>query len=80
MSFYVFKISHEYLFTNHIEMSMRDCFMLTESVQQSLEKMFGKAGGRIPVTPSEAFEKRMGVSCDNVITYLLKTHLSGLNP
>jgi len=35
-----------------------------ESVQQSLEKKFGKAGGTIPITPSDLFEKRMGVSID----------------
>ena len=31
-------------------------------MQQSLEKKFGKAGGTIPITPSEGFERRMGVS------------------
>jgi len=36
--------------------------LCTESVQQSLEKKFGKAGGSIPITPSDLFEKRMGVS------------------
>ena len=37
----------------------------TESVQQSLEKKFGKAGGSIPISPSYLFEKRMGVSMDS---------------
>lgn len=32
-----------------------------ESVQHSLEKKFGKAGGTIPITPSDRFERRMGV-------------------
>jgi len=41
----------------------------TESVQQSLEKKFGKAGGSIPIIPSDLFEKRMGVSVD-YFTYL----------
>ncbi len=35
--------------------------MITESVQDSLEKIFG-GGGKIPITPSAAFEARMGVS------------------
>lgn len=38
------------------------CLFTTESVQQSLERMFGKAGGSIPITPSAAFEEKMGVS------------------
>ncbi len=37
------------------------CF-ITESVQQSLERKFGKNGGKIPITPSEAFESRIAVS------------------
>lgn len=37
-----------------------------ESVQQSLEKKFGKAGGSIPISPSDLFEKRMGVSIHSV--------------
>ncbi|KAI8420894.1 hypothetical protein MSG28_008074 [Choristoneura fumiferana] len=32
---------------------------LLESVQESLERRFGRVGGRIPVTPSEAFQKRI---------------------
>ena len=43
-------------------MKYDDC---TESVQQSLEKKFGKAGGSIPIIPSDLFEKRMGVSVDS---------------
>ena len=38
-----------------------EMWFCAESVQQSLERMFGKAGGNVPITPSEAFEKRMGV-------------------
>ena len=45
----------------------------TESVQQSLEKKFGKAGGTIPITPSDLFEKRMGVST-NTTTHLYLIH------
>ena len=47
--------------------------VLIESVQQSLEKKFGKTGGSIPITPSDLFEKRMGVSTDT-ITYLFLIH------
>lgn len=36
-------------------------FTFTESVQKSLEKMFGK-GGSIPIRASDEFAKRMGVS------------------
>jgi len=43
-----------------------DFNVYAESVQQSLEKKFGKAGGSIPITPSDLFEKRMGVSIDFV--------------
>ena len=36
--------------------------LVTESVQKSLERTFGKDGHtNIPVTPSEAFKERMGV-------------------
>jgi len=45
--------------------------MCTESVQKSLEKKFGKAGGSIPITPSDSFEKRMGVSINPVTTLLI---------
>ncbi|XP_054263781.1 glutamate dehydrogenase, mitochondrial-like [Macrosteles quadrilineatus] len=34
-------------------------FHLLESVQESLERRFGSVGGRIPVTPSESFQKRI---------------------
>ncbi|XP_071051151.1 glutamate dehydrogenase, mitochondrial isoform X2 [Onthophagus taurus] len=34
-------------------------FHLLESVQESLERRFGRVGGRIPVTPSESFQKRI---------------------
>jgi len=47
--------------------------MCAESVQQSLEKKFGKAGGTIPITPSDLFEKRMGVSIAP-IAYLSPIH------
>jgi len=42
---------------------------IVESVQQSLEKKFGKAGGTIPITPSESFERRMGVSRTTDLDY-----------
>ena len=34
-------------------------YHLLESVQESLERRFGKAGGRIPIMPSEAFQKKI---------------------
>lgn len=37
-------------------------YHLLESVQQSLERKFGKNGGKIPIIPSEAFESRIAVS------------------
>lgn len=33
--------------------------MFLESVQESLERRFGRVGGRIPVTPSESFQKKI---------------------
>ena len=36
------------------------CF--PESVQKSLERKFGRNGGKVPITPSEEFEKRIAVS------------------
>jgi len=44
-------------------------YHLLESVQQSLEKKFGQAGGRIPVTPSPAFEQRMGGASEKDIVH-----------
>lgn len=44
-------------------------YYLLESVQQSLERMFGKAGGNVPITPSEAFEKRMGGASEKDIVH-----------
>lgn len=45
-------------------------------MQQSLERMFGRAGGEIPITPSERFEKRMGVSEKNLwfVLYVVIVH------
>ena len=37
-------------------------YHLLESVQNSLEQRFGRNGGRIPVVPSEAFQKKIAVS------------------
>lgn len=44
-------------------------YYLLESVQQSLEKKFGKAGGTIPITPSDLFEKRMGGASEKDIVH-----------
>jgi glutamate dehydrogenase (NAD(P)+) len=44
-------------------------YHLLESVQQSLEKKFGKSGGSIPVLPSPAFEQRMGGASEKDIVH-----------
>jgi glutamate dehydrogenase (NAD(P)+) len=44
-------------------------FYLLESVQHSLEKKFGRAGGTIPITPSERFERRMGGASEKDIVH-----------
>ena len=41
----------------------------TESVQQSLERKFGKNGGKIPITPSEAFEQRISGASEKDIVH-----------
>lgn len=46
---------------------MSSLFLVTESVQQSLERIFGRGGGNIPITPSDAFEQRMGVSTSHSV-------------
>jgi len=43
--------------------------LLLDSVQQSLERMFGKAGGRIPITPTEEFERSMGGASEKDIVH-----------
>jgi glutamate dehydrogenase (NAD(P)+) len=42
---------------------------LLQSVQQSLEKQFGKASGSMPISPSAAFEKRMGGASEKDIVH-----------
>ncbi|XP_063707364.1 glutamate dehydrogenase, mitochondrial isoform X3 [Culicoides brevitarsis] len=42
---------------------------LLESVQESLERRFGNVGGRIPVTPSEAFQKRIAGASEKDIVH-----------
>jgi glutamate dehydrogenase (NAD(P)+) len=42
---------------------------LLKSVQNSLEKRFGKVGGPIPVDPSEEFEKRMSGASEKDIVH-----------
>jgi hypothetical protein len=45
------------------------CAMFSESVQESLERRFGRVGGRIPVTPSEAFQKRISGASEKDIVH-----------
>ncbi|XP_025075054.1 LOW QUALITY PROTEIN: glutamate dehydrogenase, mitochondrial [Pogonomyrmex barbatus] len=42
---------------------------ISESVQESLERRFGRVGGRIPVTPSEAFQKRISGASEKDIVH-----------
>lgn len=49
------------------------CFSIVDSVQESLERRFGKSGGRIPIIPSEAFQKRISGASEKDIV------LSGLD-
>lgn len=44
-------------------------YHLLESVQESLERRFGKAGGRIPVVPSESFQKRISGASEKDIVH-----------
>ncbi|KAK2154321.1 hypothetical protein LSH36_271g06025 [Paralvinella palmiformis] len=44
-------------------------YYLLESVQKSLEDMFGKAAGPIQVTPSAEFEKKMGGASEKDIVH-----------
>merc|ERR1712050_219054 len=45
-------------------------YRLLESVQESLERKFGRAeGGRIPITPSEEFEKRIAGASEKDIVH-----------
>ena len=44
-------------------------YHLLESVQNSLEDRFGRVGGRIPVNPSEGFEKRMSGASEKDIVH-----------
>ncbi|KAL1123516.1 hypothetical protein AAG570_002593 [Ranatra chinensis] len=47
------------------------CFQLynSESVQESLERRFGRVGGRIPVTPSESFQKKIAGASEKDIVH-----------
>lgn len=44
-------------------------YHLLESVQESLERRFGRVGGRIPVTPSESFQKRISGASEKDIVH-----------
>ena len=43
--------------------------LFAESVQESLERRFGKAGGRIPIVPSEAFQKKISGASEKDIVH-----------
>jgi hypothetical protein len=38
-------------------------------VQESLERRFGRVGGRIPVTPSDSFQKRISGASEKDIVH-----------
>lgn len=42
---------------------------MIESVQESLERRFGRVGGRIPVSASEAFQKRISGASEKDIVH-----------
>merc|ERR1712179_344251 len=44
-------------------------YHLLQSVQNSLEKRFGRVGGPIPVTPSEEFDRRMSGASEKDIVH-----------
>ncbi|CAG2123200.1 unnamed protein product, partial [Medioppia subpectinata] len=44
-------------------------YHLLESVQESLERRFGKAGGRIPIIPSESFQKKISGASEKDIVH-----------
>jgi len=44
-------------------------YHLLESVQSSLERIFGRGGGRIPITPTDEFEKAMGGASEKDIVH-----------
>ena len=44
-------------------------FLKSESVQESLERRFGKAGGRIPIVPSELFQKKISGASEKDIVH-----------
>uniref|UniRef100_A0A0B7ATF4 Glutamate dehydrogenase n=1 Tax=Arion vulgaris TaxID=1028688 RepID=A0A0B7ATF4_9EUPU len=44
-------------------------YHLLESVQRSLERKFGKNGGKIPIMPSEEFEKRIAGASEKDIVH-----------
>ncbi|XP_011705673.1 PREDICTED: glutamate dehydrogenase, mitochondrial-like [Wasmannia auropunctata] len=51
------------------ERNLQICLCFVESVQESLERRFGRVGGRIPVTPSEAFQKRISGASEKDIVH-----------
>jgi len=44
-------------------------YHLLESVQESLERRFGRVGGRIPITPSESFQTRISGASEKDIVH-----------
>merc|ERR1712168_772895 len=58
-------------------------YHLLQSVQDSLERRFGRVGGRIPVTPSNEFDRRMSGASEKDIVhsgldYAMETTAKGI--
>ena len=50
-------------------MKFNEKLIFLESVQESLERRFGRVGGKIPVTASEAFQKRISGASEKDIVH-----------
>ncbi|UYV83203.1 GLUD1 [Cordylochernes scorpioides] len=53
----------------HFKYERDSNYQLLESVQESLERRFGNTGGRIPITPSEKFQKKISGASEKDIVH-----------
>ena len=67
-------------------MKFNEKLIFLESVQESLERRFGRVGGKIPVTASEAFQKRISGASEKDIVHsgldytMERSGMLGINP